>query len=161
MNRFVSFSKHLTRRIVLLLTLTLSVLFAVLIYLTRKPVGGWHVATTKEFENLKANVTYEMGGKTVGELMQKGGNTGFDMPWNGYYTYNHCTRSGIYWDEVEWRTAHFYYDYSAKGGNSQMEYLTGDLAHFSIKAQTMSSGKLNSDPDKGREAMQIRLVMDM
>ena len=34
MNRFVSFSKHLTRRIVLLLTLTLSVLFAVLIALT-------------------------------------------------------------------------------------------------------------------------------
>ena len=34
MNRFVSFSKHLTRRIVLLLTLTLSVLFAVLICLT-------------------------------------------------------------------------------------------------------------------------------
>lgn len=34
MNRFVSFSKHLTRRIVLLLTLTLSVLFAVLISLT-------------------------------------------------------------------------------------------------------------------------------
>ena len=33
-NKFVSFSKHLTRRIVLLLTLTLSVLFAVLIYLT-------------------------------------------------------------------------------------------------------------------------------
>ena len=58
---------------------------------TRKPVGGWHVATTKEFENLKANVTYEMGGK----------------------------------------------------------------------AQTMDSGKLTSDPDKGREAMQIRLVMDM
>jgi hypothetical protein len=42
-----------------------------------------------------------------------------------------------------------------------MEYLTGDLAHFSIKAQTMDSGKLTSDPDKGREAMQIRLVMDM
>ena len=34
MNRFVSFSKHLTRRILLLLILTLSVLFAVLIYLT-------------------------------------------------------------------------------------------------------------------------------
>ena len=34
MSKFVSFSKHLTRRIVLLLTLTLSVLFAVLIYLT-------------------------------------------------------------------------------------------------------------------------------
>ena len=102
-----------------------------------------------------------MGGQTVGELMQKGGNTGFDMPWNGWYTYDHSCASGIAWDGgPEWRTAHFYSNYSAQGGNSQMEYLTGDLAHFSIKAQTMSSGKLNSDPDKDREAMQIRLVMD-
>jgi hypothetical protein len=129
---------------------------------TRKPVGGWHVATTAEFENLKANVTYDMGSKTVGELMQKGGNTGFDMPWNGWYTYDHSSASGIAWDGgPEWRTAHFYSNYSAKGGKNQMEYLTGDLAHFSIKDQTMSSGKLTSDPDKDREAMQIRLVMDM
>lgn len=128
---------------------------------SRKPVGGWHVATTADFENLKANVIYDMGGQTVGELMQKGGNTGFDMPWNGWYTYDHSCASGIAWDGgPEWRTAHFYKNYSAQGGNSQMEYLTGDLAHFSIKAQTMSSGKLNSDPDKDREAMQIRLVMD-
>ena len=84
------------------------------------------------------------------------------MPWNGWYTYDHSSASGIAWDGgPEWRTAHFYSNYSAKGGKNQMEYLTGDLAHFSIKDQTMSSGKLTSDPDKDREAMQIRLVMDM
>ena len=131
-------------------------------YLTnkRKPVGGWHVATKADFENLKANVTYEMGSQTVGELMQKGGNTGFDMPWNGWYTYNHYASTGVIYDIFDVQRNHFYYDYNKHGGNSEMEYMTGDLAHFTIKAQTMDSGKLTDDINKNREAMQIRLVMD-
>jgi len=118
-----------------------------------KTPTGYHVAKSNDYENLKKIVTFNVGSEGIGGVMQKGGNSGFDMEWNGWYIYHFYHLDNYVLDE------YYFWDYKLQAGNGahHMTYLTGDGCTCGVKDDVMGvSKKLNGET----YAMQIRLVMD-
>lgn len=116
--------------------------------------AGWHVARSTDFNEVKA-VTANDGEKFLfGERMQKGGASGFNLEWNGWYIYSHKHFSTNF-GHVDWD---MFYNYRLQNkGSHHTTFLTGDGYTYDIKDDSMSESKLNGET----YAMNIRLVMDL
>ena len=107
---------------------------------------GWHAARSSDYKHMKYVISLELLDNTYGACMQKGGASGFEMEWNGWWTYEPET-AGQY---------HYYINYEGHAFNVQhMEYMTPDGYHIRIQDKVFDIIKETSN-----WAMQIRLVMD-
>ena len=48
---------------------------------------GWHAAKSSDYKHMKNVISLELPDNTYGACMQKGGASGFEMEWNGWWTY--------------------------------------------------------------------------
>jgi uncharacterized protein (TIGR02145 family) len=118
---------------------------------------GFHIAKKSDFENLKSLINSKLGSKSIGEMMQTGGNTGFEMQWMGWYTYDYDR----YWFNINplkgnYQYGSCYWNYQRKCYNQRhMEFYTGDEGHVRIQENNFD---ICSEVD--HFAMRIRLVMN-
>ena len=95
---------------------------------------------------MKNVISLELLDNTYGTCMQKGGASGFEMEWNGWWTYEPET-AGQY---------HYYIPYEGHAFTvHHMEYMTPDGYHIRIQDKVFDIVKETSN-----WAMQVRLVMD-
>ena len=119
-----------------------------------KTPNGWHVATMTDFENLKSAVTAKMGSKSISEMMARGGVTGFQLRWFGWYTFKAVNYHYMVGDDFE----QYYYNYESQcWGKHHMEYYTKEGGHVTV---TDDNIKVRKEKEEHDWAMQIRLVMD-
>lgn len=110
---------------------------------------GWHAARSIDYRHLKNVISQELLNKTYGACMQNGGVSGFEMEWNGWWTFELAKVKNTY-------NYYYYLNYEQHAFNAhQMEYMTPDGYHIRIKDDAFDIVKETSD-----WAMQIRLVMD-
>ena len=117
---------------------------------------GYHIAKKADYANLKSLITSKLGSKSIGEMMQLGGSTGFEMQWMGWYTYDYKYNffRGSITTNGKW--GHAYWNYQRKCYNQRhMEFYTGDEGHVRIQENNFD---ICSETD--HFAMRIRLVMN-
>ena len=109
---------------------------------------GWHAAKTADYQELKDVLLSDGMKNEVGKRLQEGGAAGFQMKWNGWYTY----------DYRRWGSdCYFYHHYSREGNGTAVEYLLPGKGHVCIR-----SNKFDIRPNETNDwAMNIRLVMDL
>ena len=119
-----------------------------------KTPNGWHVAKMTDFENLKSAVTAKMGSKSISEMMARGGVTGFQLRWFGWYTFKGVNYHYMIGDDFE----QYYYNYELQcWGEHHMEYYTKEGGHVTV---TDDNIKVRKEKEENDWAMQIRLVLD-
>jgi uncharacterized protein (TIGR02145 family) len=107
---------------------------------------GWHAGKSSEYQDLKATILSDNMITETGNRMQLKGASGFNMEWDGWYTYDLDDSFNTY----------MYKNYSRKGGCSQVEFITPDKHHIRIRDDRFDIVK-----ETYTFAMPIRLVMDM
>ena len=119
-----------------------------------KTPNGWHVAKMTDFENLKSAVTVKRSSKSISEMMVRGGISGFQMRWFGWYTFKAINYHYMIEDDFE----QYYYNYESQcWGKHHMEYYTKEGGHATFTDDNIKISKEKEENDWG---MQIRLVMD-
>ena len=121
-------------------------------YHTKFP-SGWHVASDSDYKNLKEVLTRETGSEGLGGCIKKGGTSGFDAEWNGYYTYKteefHC----IY---PVGESRFYYHDYKQYDKDNHRVTFRTKEGHY----VEMTDQEMNIKNEDGKWAMNVRLVMD-
>ena len=130
---------------------------------------GWRFANSNDFQNLK-NVVNVDGHYDINRIARpfnfstkkfpSGYSlTGFDMEWNGWYTYTHRTITKWYVNsdtEISGEQ-HYYYDYSLnRYCEPHMEYMTADGMHVRIT----NNGAFDIVNENSNWAMCTRIVME-
>lgn len=110
--------------------------------------AGWHAGRADDYKEL-TNVVFSDGRKDqVDARMKIGGSAGFELKYNGWYTYTH--------DYHDIFKHHNYYNYKRGGYGTQAEFLLPGKGHVCMRANSY-----NITPnDYDDFAMQIRLVMN-
>ena len=76
---------------------------------------GWHVGKAEEYKELSAVITSDGQTLSIGERMQQGGASGFELKWNGWYVFEKTT-CGV--DALNMRKSYFYHHYEHKGNGT-------------------------------------------
>lgn len=115
--------------------------------------AGWHAGKSVDYQDLK-NVISSDGSLEFGARLQRGGVSGFEMDWNGWWTYRLDKKDA--WRESVSESCYTFWDYTSHCfGQHHMEYITSDKQHISICDNQMDIVREGSS-----WAMQIRLVMN-
>ena len=116
--------------------------------------AGWHTAKATDYQSLRSTLSSDGVENEFGERMQVNGASGFNLKWNGWYTYK-MTTVGV--DALYQRKSYFYHNYELKGNGTAAEYMLPGTGHVRIRADKFDVCPKETDDF----AMQIRLVMDL
>lgn len=97
--------------------------------------AGWHAAKDADWANLRSAISSDGKTTKVGERLQKQGNSGFNLEWNGWYSYE------LFRNRIS-SNPNYYYNISASCyGDHHMDYITGDCNHVAISTVNSKSSR--------------------
>ena len=109
--------------------------------------AGWHAGNAADYQGLRATITSDGVNTQFGERLQKGGVSGFELKWTGWYVFKHYKYDGVY-----------YYNYEHKGDGTAAEFLLPGKGHIRIRADKF---EVCANEKQDYWGMQIRLVMNL